>query len=243
MLSARAAFAHAAHALEASGAEDAKSRQAWLDELIWREFYIAVLAHHPAVLREAFRPALRGIRWQNREDHFAAWTQGRTGFPVVDAAMRQLRETGWMPNRARMIVASFLTKDLLIDWRWGERWFMQHLIDGDPAANNGGWQWTAGVGTDAAPYFRVFNPTLQGKKFDPTGAYVRRWLPELRAVPLGSIHEPRRGSAAVLAEGSWVDYPAPIVDHMRQRPQVMAAYRAALADTAERRSPPRSGGR
>ena len=142
------------------------------------------------MLAEAFQPELWRHPLANDPDEFAAWCEGRTGYPVVDAAMRQLVQTGWMHNRARMIAASFLVKDLLIDWRWGERFFMQHLVDGDPAANNGGWQWTAGVGTDAAPYFRVFNPMLQGVKFDPDGAYVRAWLPELARVPAAYLHAP-----------------------------------------------------
>jgi deoxyribodipyrimidine photo-lyase len=156
-------------------ARDATARQGtetWLSELIWREFYSAILYHFPYVRRTAFRPELRSIPWRDDAAGFDAWAEGRTGFPVVDAAMHQLNATGWMHNRARMITASFLTKDLLIDWRQGERYFMQHLLDGDPAANNGGWQWTAGTGTDAAPYFRVFSPVIQGKKFDPHGVYV-----------------------------------------------------------------------
>jgi deoxyribodipyrimidine photo-lyase len=182
---------------------------------------------------------LRAVRWRNREDHYTAWIEGRTGFPIVDAAMRQLRQTGWIPNRARMVVASFLTKDLLVDWRWGERWFMQNLIDGDPAANNGGWQWTAGVGTDAAPYFRIFNPTRQAERFDPQGIYVRRWVPELHRVPDEHIHEPwRMPSSLQQAVGCGIgsDYPAPVVDHRRSRRAVLDAYREArseaLADRA-----------
>ena len=205
-----------------------QSAETWLNELIWREFYMAILYHFPNVLREAFRPELRAIPWSNDPAQFAAWCEGRTGYPVVDAAMRQLVETGWMHNRARMIVASFLVKDLLIDWRWGERFFMEHLIDGDPAANNGGWQWTAGVGTDAAPYFRVFNPTLQAAKFDPDGAYVRRWVPELARVPDKHIHAPwlmpldvQRTAGCVIGQG----YPAPIVDHGTARDRVLAAYK------------------
>ena len=144
--------------------------------------------------------------------------------------MRQLKQTGWMHNRARMIVASFLVKDLLIDWRWGEQWFMQNLVDGDPAANNGGWQWAAGVGTDAAPYFRVFNPVLQGKKVDPDGAYVRRWVPELANVPNKFIQKPWQMSAEVQRASSCIigqDYPAPIVDHAQARERVLRAYRRA----------------
>ena len=189
---------------------------------------MTVLYHRPDVLEHAFQANLRGISWRNDEAEFAAWCAGRTGYPVVDAAMRQLVSTGWMHNRARMIVASFLVKDLLVDWRWGERFFMQHLVDGDPAANNGGWQWTAGVGTDAAPYFRVFNPTLQGAKFDPNGECVRRWVPELIRVPAHFIHEPwrmppevQRGCGCIIGH----DYPAPIVDHALARKRVLAAYK------------------
>ena len=155
MLSSRQAITAAYQAIRTAPHPEAiKSAETWLNELIWREFYIHILYHFPHVQKENFR--LPNVRWVNNPQQFQAWCQGRTGYPVVDAAMRQLHDTGWMHNRSRMIVASFLTKDLLIDWRWGERWFMQHLIDGDPAANNGGWQWTSGTGTDAAPYFRIF---------------------------------------------------------------------------------------
>jgi len=206
------------------------SAEVWLNELIWREFYIGVLYHFPQVARQAFRPRLRDIAWSNDETAFAAWREGRTGYPVVDAAMRQLAATGWMHNRARMIAASFLVKDLLIDWRWGEGWFMQQLIDGDPAANNGGWQWAAGVGTDAAPYFRVFNPMLQAAKFDPYGAFVRAWLPELQHVPDEYVHEPCRMPAAVQRAARCTighDYPAPIVNHAVARARALAAYKRA----------------
>jgi deoxyribodipyrimidine photo-lyase len=164
--------------------------ETWLNELIWREFYIQILYHFPYVARTAFNPSLANIPWRNNVSEFEAWKRGETGVPVVDAAMRQLKEIGWMHNRARMIVASYLVKDLLIDWRWGEAWFMENLLDGDLAANNGGWQWTAGTGTDAAPYFRVFNPILQSAKFDPNGDYIRRWVPELRDVDTKDIHAP-----------------------------------------------------
>ena len=215
----------AAHSADARGGADT-----WISELIWREFYVSILHHFPHVRRGSFRRQYDAIAWDNDQAAFAAWCDGHTGYPVVDAAMRQLRATGWMHNRSRMIVASFLVKDLLIDWRWGERWFMQHLVDGDPAANNGGWQWTAGVGTDAAPYFRVFNPVLQGKKFDPQGDHVRRWLPKLRNVADKFIHEPWRMSdseqqRAGCRIGS--DYPAPIVDHSAARERVLAAYGAS----------------
>ena len=201
----------------------------WLNELLWRDFYIHILAHFPAVARQSFRPATRPIAWRNDAAEFDAWRAGQTGYPVVDAAMRQLAESGWLHNRARMIVASFLVKDLLIDWRWGERWFMRQLVDGDPAANNGGWQWAAGTGTDAAPYFRVFNPVTQGRKFDPDGSYVRRWLPELAAVPTPAIHAPWQMSAAQQRAAGCLlgrDYPYPIVDHALARERALAAYRA-----------------
>jgi deoxyribodipyrimidine photo-lyase len=198
--------------------------------LIWREFYSAILYHFPQVLREAFRPELRHLAWENDQAKFKAWCAGRTGYPVVDAAMRQLVATGWMHNRARMIVASFLVKDLLIDWRWGERFFMEHLVDGDLAANNGGWQWTAGVGTDAAPYFRIFNPVLQGEKFDPSGKFVRQWVPELLPVPDQYIQRPwelslleQQALGCVIGR----HYPAPIVNHALARGRVLAAYRRA----------------
>jgi len=162
----------------------------WLNELIWREFYIQILYHFPYVSKTSFNPSLANIPWRNDESEFEAWKGGRTGVPVIDAAMRQLKEIGWMHNRARMIVASYLVKDLLIDWHWGEAWFMENLLDGDPAANNGGWQWTAGTGTDAAPYFRIFNPILQSAKFDPNGDYIRKWIPELHGVDEKDIHAP-----------------------------------------------------
>jgi deoxyribodipyrimidine photo-lyase len=229
MLSARQA-AWAAREAEAQ-AKDGPARQGaetWLSELIWREFYAAILYHFTFVRHTAFRPGLRGISWRDDPDNFSAWNEGQTGYPVVDAAMRQLQATGWMHNRARMITASFLTKDLLIDWRLGERYFMQQLLDGDPAANNGGWQWTAGTGTDAAPYFRVFNPVLQGNKFDPQGTYVRRWVPELSAVPDKFIHAPWNMPADVQRCVGCIigkHYPVPIVDHATARQRVLVAYR------------------
>jgi deoxyribodipyrimidine photo-lyase len=201
----------------------------WIAELAWRDFYAQILFSFPHVLRGAFRPIYDRIQWDDDEARFAAWCDGRTGFPIVDAAMRQLRAEAWMHNRCRMIVASFLTKDLLIDWRRGERWFMQHLLDGDPASNNGGWQWAAGTGTDAQPYFRIFNPTSQGQTFDPDGAYVRRYVPELRRVPPRLIHEPWRLSPAEQRAIGCVigrDYPAPIVEHARQRLVALERYRA-----------------
>ncbi len=231
MISARQAVVAALAAREQAESEAArKGADTWLSELIWREFYISILYHFPHVLRRSFRPEYDTIPWRNDQAEFAAWCAGQTGYPVVDAAMRQLQQTGWMHNRARMIVASFLVKDLLIDWRWGEKWFMQHLVDGDPAANNGGWQWTAGTGTDATPYFRIFNPITQGQKFDPDGAYIRRWIPELGQVEVEFIHEPwkmppldQKRSGCFIGQ----DYPRPIVDHKLARQRTLDAYQLA----------------
>jgi deoxyribodipyrimidine photo-lyase len=231
MLSAREALSAARQAL--GRAPDGRSRASadlWINELIWREFFMDILYHFPTVLKRAFRDPYQHIAWTNDGGQLAAWQEGRTGYPVVDAAMRQLRETGWMHNRARMIVGSFLTKDLLVDWRLGETYFMQHLVDGDPASNNGGWQWVAGTGTDAAPYFRIFNPVLQGKRHDPRGEYVRRWIPELRDVPARFIHEPWKMPSGLQAECGCVvgrDYPEPVVDHSWARQRTLAAYRDA----------------
>jgi deoxyribodipyrimidine photo-lyase len=226
MLSPRQAVSAAIDAIQAAPEDvSRKGAETWLNELIWREFYLHILFHFPHVRRGNFR--LGHVRWENNRDHFAAWCEGRTGYPVVDAAMRQLVETGWMHNRGRMIVASFLTKDLLIDWRWGERLFMQQLIDGDPAANNGGWQWTAGTGTDSAPYFRIFNPVSQSMKHDPNGSFLRRWLPELHAVPAAYIHEPWKMPEAAQRESGCVigrDYPPPIVDHAAAKERTLRAY-------------------
>jgi deoxyribodipyrimidine photo-lyase len=231
MVSSRQAVVTALDAI--ATAPDAKAREGaetWLHELIWREFFVHILYHFPHVLQQSFRANLQAIPWENDKEAFVAWFEGWTGYPVVDAGMRQLAQTGWMHNRARMIVASFLVKDLLIDWRWGERYFMQHLVDGDSASNNGGWQWTAGTGTDAAPYFRIFNPVLQGKKHDPQGAYVRRWVPELTHVPDKFIHEPWKMPPEVQQKAGCLigqDYPAPIVDHAWARERTLAAYAQA----------------
>jgi len=232
MLSPRRAAAAAGRAW--SRAEDKEARkgaETFLNELIWREFYIHILAHFPHVRGGSFRPKYDDLAWENDQAQFEAWCAGETGYPVVDAAMRQLATQGWMHNRARMVVASFLTKDLLIDWRWGERWFMQHLIDGDPAANNGGWQWTAGTGTDAAPYFRIFNPVSQGRKHDPQGKFIRRWLPELGNVPDKHIHSPWEMPEKTQKEVDCIigkDYPAPLVDHQEARERTLAAYKVVV---------------
>lgn len=197
----------------------------WISELVWREFYRHVLVGFPRVsMNRAFQPGTGKVRWRDDPEGFKAWCEGRTGFPIVDAGMRQLRATGWMHNRLRMITAMFLTKDLLIDWRLGERFFMQNLVDGDLANNNGGWQWSASTGTDAAPYFRVFNPTSQSKKVDPDGEFIRRWVPELAKVEGKAVHDPSELSELARAR---LGYPAPIVDHAKARVRVIEAFEAA----------------
>jgi deoxyribodipyrimidine photo-lyase len=187
-------------------------------ELAWREFYYSILYHRPDVEKQSFLAQTRNLAWENNKAWFRRWQEGTTGFPVVDAGMRELATTGWMHNRVRMIVASFLTKDLLIDWRWGERHFMQWLLDGDLAANNGGWQWAASTGCDPQPYFRIFNPWLQGKKFDPDGAYIRRFVPELRSAPTVALHDPD-------ADRSAFKYPAPLVVHAAQKEKAVRLFR------------------
>jgi deoxyribodipyrimidine photo-lyase len=230
MLSARQSARGARLAMERRGTDDARrGPQAWLDELIWREFYLQILLRFPEVLKGAFQARFTRLPWRDDPQGLRAWQEGLTGYPAVDAGMRQLQASGWMHNRARMLVASFLAKDLLIDWREGEAWFMRCLVDGDPAANNGGWQWAAGTGSDAAPYFRIFNPVLQGEKFDPLGDYVRRWVPELVRVPRAFVQRPwempeeeqRRAGCRIGR-----DYPAPIVDHGLARQRALAAYRS-----------------
>jgi deoxyribodipyrimidine photo-lyase len=188
-------------------------------ELAWREFYADVLFAQPRTAREYLRPEFARMEYDEPGAQLDAWREGRTGYPIVDAGMRQLRATGWMHNRVRMIVASFLVKDLHVEWQHGARHFMAHLVDGDLASNQHGWQWVAGCGTDAAPYFRVFNPTTQGAKFDPDGAYVRRWVPELRDVDPRHVHDP---SAA--PDGPPEGYPAPIVDHAEERREALDRY-------------------
>jgi deoxyribodipyrimidine photo-lyase len=202
----------------------------WLAELIWRDFFFQVLHHHPRAAQEAFRPQFARIEWPNDDALFAAWREGCTGYPLVDAAMRQLNATGNMHNRLRMVVASFLVKDLLVDWRWGEKHFAAKLNDFDLAANNGNWQWAASTGCDAQPWFRIFNPVAQSEKFDAQGEFIRRWVPALANVPVESIHAPWRMSPAGQADCGCVigrDYPAPVVDHAVQRERALALYKKA----------------
>lgn len=205
-------------------------REAFVRQLAWREFYAHLLAAFPETRRRAMRPEYDRVAWRHDPEGLAAWEEGRTGYPFVDAAMRQLRAEGWIHNRARMVAASFLVKDLLIDWRLGERHFLRWLVDGDVAQNVGNWQWVAGTGADAAPYFRVFNPVSQGRRFDPGGDYVRRWVPELARLPAPVIHAPWQAASGVLAAAAVVlgeTYPAPIVDHAEARVATLAAYDAA----------------
>jgi deoxyribodipyrimidine photo-lyase len=194
----------------------------WINELLWREFYKHILVGFPRVSRhQAFRPDTEAVPWRHAPEELAVWQQGRTGFPLIDAAMRQLLATGWMHNRLRMVVAMFLTKNLLIDWREGERFFMQHLIDGDLAANNGGWQWSASTGTDAVPWFRLFNPVTQSQRFDPEGHFIRHWLPELAHLDNRSIHQPPPADD-LFGTG---DYPPAMVDLPRSRQRALEAFK------------------
>jgi deoxyribodipyrimidine photo-lyase len=199
-----------------------KGNSTWISELIWREFYQMILDRNPKVETEEFQSKTRGIVWPGKKEHFKAWCQGQTGFPIVDAAMRQLNTTGWMHNRLRMITASFLVKDLLIDWRLGENYFAEKLIDFDLASNNGGWQWCASTGCDAQPYFRIFNPWTQSRKFDESGEFIRKFVPELSALSNKEIHEPhlRKDRSKELK------YPKPIVDHKIQRDLALRLFKA-----------------
>ncbi len=220
-LSPRTVLAPAREMLRASKGAQRKSIETFISELIWRDFFFNIMAAFPHVAHGAFRQKYDAIKWKSSPAHFRAWQQGRTGYPIVDAGMRQLKALGWMHNRVRMITASFLCKDLLINWREGERHFSRLLIDGEFAVNNGNWQWVAGTGTDAQPYFRIFNPTTQGQRFDPDGAYVRQWIPELQHVSTARIHTPW------LERANCPEYPLPIVDHALQRVKALKLYRAA----------------
>lgn len=221
------------HAALAAG-EDARGQQAstndiekYLSELGWREFSYHLLHHFPALAQRNVQPRFDGFAWLRESPDLAAWQRGRTGYPLVDAGMRQLWATGWMHNRVRMVAASFLVKHLLVDWRAGEAWFWDTLVDADPAANPASWQWVAGSGADAAPYFRVFNPMLQAEKFDPRGNYIRAWIPELTALSDAAVHAPWKAPADALARAGVTTgrtYPAPIVDHAVARARALAAY-------------------
>jgi deoxyribodipyrimidine photo-lyase len=204
--------------------------RAWIRQLCWREFYAHVLLTHPGNARLEHQPRYRDLEWVHDDDALEAWRAGRTGYPLVDAGMRQLARTGWMHNRARLVVGSFLTKDLHLDWRLGEAHFEALLLDGEPAQNNGNWQWVSSVGVDPAPYFRrIFNPMLQQRRFDPDGVYVRRWVPELRDVPDERLVEPWTMSGEEQAAAGCVigrDYPAPIVEHAQERRRAMERYQA-----------------
>jgi len=219
-----AAYAHA-RSLEPGGA----GAMTWLSELIWRDFYAQILWHHPHVVGGAFKRDYDALRFPDDRSLFTAWKEGRTGFPLVDAAMRQLNSTGYMHNRLRMVAASFLVKDLLVHWKWGEKYFADTLIDFDLASNNGGWQWAASTGCDAQPYFRIFNPVAQSERFDPDGRFIARYVPELSALKAREIHAPwllpptlQQARGVVVGR----DYPAPIVDHAVARQRALALYKA-----------------
>jgi deoxyribodipyrimidine photo-lyase len=211
----------------ALGRVNEKAAWAYLRELAWREFSWHLLAHFPTLAVDNFRPRFDAFPWRDDDDALRAWQRGATGYPIVDAGMRQLWATGWMHNRVRMVAASFLTKHLLMHWRAGEAWFWDTLVDADPANNAASWQWTAGSGADAAPYFRIFNPVVQGRKFDPVGEYVRRWVPEIAALPDRTLHAPWEASADALSDAGielGVTYPMPIVDHAAARARSLEAY-------------------
>ena len=221
-LSIREVYARVMEAGKSRSGADQRGVDVFVNELMWREFYMQVLWHWPEVLEVEFREEYRGMPWVRDALGLERWRTGETGFPIVDAGMRELAATGYMHNRVRMIVAMFLTKDLHMDWRAGEQWFMQRLVDGEIAANNGGWQWSASTGTDAAPYFRIQNPWSQAKRFDPEGEFTKRWVPELREVPGAKLCEPPAPGVR-LARG----YPLPMVDHHAERDRALEMYRAA----------------
>ena len=211
-----------------NGKQISRGVETYLTEIAWREFSYHQLFHFPQLPSLPFRTEFSFFQWENDCKALSAWKRGMTGYPIVDAGMRQLWKTGWMHNRVRMIVASFLIKDLLIDWRIGERWFWDTLVDADLASNSASWQWVAGCGADAAPYFRIFNPTLQGTKFDPDGSYIRKWVPELSRIPDRLIHVPWKAKPIELADASVKlgrDYPLPIVDHLTARNRALERYR------------------
>lgn len=223
LLSIRDVFSRVEEKARTANADQRRSLQVFQTELCWREFYFQVLWFRPEVLEYEYTESYRGLPWSRNESALSRWQQGQTGFPIVDAGMRQLLRTGFMHNRVRMIVAMFLTKDLHLDWREGERWFMKHLLDGEIASNNGGWQWSAGTGTDAAPYFRIQNPWTQGLRFDPQGDYIKHWVPELRSIPAAQLHRPPSPGLRLAPA-----YPLPMVDHGRERDVALETYRSHL---------------
>jgi deoxyribodipyrimidine photo-lyase len=219
VLSGRQCWQAANQIIKAGGAPEALFT--WVNEIAWRDFYINILYHYPRVsMHKAFKPETEALEWNEPGDAFEAWKEGRTGVPIVDAAMHQLSETGWMHNRLRMITAMFLSKNLFLDWRLGEAWFMSNLVDGFLASNNGGWQWSASTGTDSAPYFRVFNPATQSERFDPDGDFIRRYVPELARLDNKRIHQP--WTKGVIPKG----YPRPIVDLKESRKEAIARFQA-----------------
>lgn len=223
-ISARQCFFRANQILESSGGEN-DGAKTWISELTWRDFYNHVMVACPRVsMHHPFKPKTNQIPWRTDQSDFEAWKTGTTGYPIVDAGMRQLNQTGWMHNRLRMVTAMFLTKNLLIDWRWGEKYFMSHLIDGDLSANNGGWQWSASTGTDSVPYFRIFNPFSQSKRFDPDGLFIRKMCPELKRVPAKALHDPAKLSNAIASLG--IDYPSFVVDYKAGRERALNAFKS-----------------
>jgi len=219
LLSLRSIYAATQQAMLEAPATVRTNHHTYLKELAWREFYFAILHFYPEVLEVEFAPQWRGLPWDEPDEKLTAWQLGSTGFPIVDAGMRELLATGHMHNRVRMIVAMFLTKDLHYDWRLGESWFMQHLVDGEIASNNGGWQWSAGTGADAAPYFRIQNPWSQTLRFDPQGLYIKRWVPELAQCQAKLFHAPPADGRPIAP-----DYPLPIVDHNTERLRTLAVF-------------------
>jgi deoxyribodipyrimidine photo-lyase len=224
LISPRQIYSAAKRMEETLPPEGRKSVMKFLSEIIWREFYMQLLWHQPELLNQEFNTLWRGMEWpgltgMDSSEVFQRWCEGKTGFPIVDAAMRELAATGWMHNRSRMITAMFLTKDLHLDWRLGESFFMQSLIDGEIASNNGGWQWSAGTGADAAPYFRIQNPWSQSKRYDPEGDYIRKWVPELAKVANASLLHPPSDNRPI-APG----YPLPILDHSSERDRTLDLF-------------------
>ena len=212
------------HCVREALSQNTKGAQTWLSEIIWREFYQMIIDHFPYSAKSSFKPKYDQIKWPGKLSHFKAWCDGMTGYPIVDAGMRQLNSIGWMHNRVRMITASFLIKDLLIDWRKGERYFAEKLLDYELGSNVGGWQWSASTGCDAAPYFRIFNPITQSEKFDPEGHYIKKWVPELEPFSSKYVHAPWEADQYPLGFNLGKTYPKPLVDHKEQRKKALKLY-------------------